>query len=156
VIHRRALLALPATLALPLALPGCASPPPPPATLELTLSGGADQNPDPAGKPASAAVRIFQLTSTAKFERADVFALIQREAATLGTDDLGSEEFVIAPGEKRLVSHELKNGTQFVGVIVLFRDIDHARWRVMSPAPATGPLKLLLTTAGIIATLVPG
>ena len=154
-IDRRMLLTLPAAFALPLALPGCASPPPPPATLELTLAAGPDQNPDALGKPASVAVRIFQLAATAKFERADVFPLIERDAATLGTDDLGSEEYVIAPGEKRLVSHELKHGTQFIGIIVLFRDIDHATWRVMSPAPATGPLKLLLTTAGITATIAP-
>lgn len=156
-ISRRMLLTLPAALAVPLALPtilgGCASPPPPPATLNLTIKGGADQNPDITGKAASVAVRVFQLTNTAKFDRADVFALIEKEAATLGTDDLASEEVVVAPGETKQITHELKAGTQFVGIIVLFRDIDNAKWKLSSPAPSTGTLTLTLTTAGTTATL---
>jgi type VI secretion system protein VasD len=154
VIARRSLLILPA-LALPFALPGCAAPPPPPAVMNLTLTGGADQNPDPTGRAASVAVRIFQLTHTGKFETADVFALIEREQATLGTDDQGSEEFVLAPGETRQISRELKKGTQFIGAIVLFRDIDRAKWKLSAPAPSSGPFNLVLKTTGTTATLGP-
>nr|WP_283949552.1 type VI secretion system lipoprotein TssJ [Limobrevibacterium gyesilva] len=138
---------------MPAALPGCAGAPPPPAVLNLTMQGGADQNPDPVGKPASVAVRVFQLAATAKFERADVFALIEREATTLGTDGLGSEEFVLAPGETRKIERELKKGVQFIGAIALFRDIDRAKWRQIAPAPSSGPVNLMLKTAGITATL---
>jgi type VI secretion system protein VasD len=154
VITRRLVLAAPG-LALPALLPGCGAPPPPPAVLTLTLQGGADQNPDPVGKPASVAVRFFQLAATGKFERADVFALIEREAATLGTDGLGSEEFVLAPGETRKIERELKKGVQFIGVIVLFRDIDRAQWRQVTPAASSGPVNLMLKTSGITATLAP-
>ncbi|MBU6498089.1 MAG: type VI secretion system lipoprotein TssJ [Rhodospirillales bacterium] len=152
-ISRRHLLTLPAILAVPAALASCASPPPPPATLNLTLVGGADQNPDAVGKPASVAVKMFQLAASGKFERADVFAIIEHEKDTLGTDDLASEEFVIAPGETRKITRELKKGTQMIGLIVLFRDIDHATWRVMHAAPSSGPFDLTLKTAGIKAML---
>jgi type VI secretion system VasD/TssJ family lipoprotein len=37
------------------------------------------------------AVRLFQLKSNAAFERADVFAVMEREQQTLGADALGSE-----------------------------------------------------------------
>ncbi len=138
------------------ALAGCATPPPPPASLMLTIKGGADQNPDPGGHPASVAVRIIQLGSTAKFVRADVFALMNKEKLTLGADDLGSEEVLVSPGQTVTVSHPLKAGTNALGIVVLFRDIDHATWRLTDAVPTTGEVKLTLTTAGLVARLAKG
>jgi type VI secretion system protein VasD len=146
-ISRRLLLALPAILAA-----RCSSPPPP-AVLTLTVIGGADQNPDASGQGATVAVRLFQLKSNAGFERADVFALTEREQQTLGTEGLGSEEFVIKPGESRTITRELKPGAQFIGTAVLFRDIDRARWRGIAPVTANGPSRRTLTITQLTAAL---
>lgn len=148
---RRIVFAL-ALAALPAA---CGSPPPPPAVLELQIAAGADQNPDAAGKPAPVAIQIFQLTGTAKFERADVFALTEREQATLGADSAGSEQFALRPGESRTISRQLKPGVQALGVAVLFRDIDRAQWRAMAPLAPSGPTRLRLATTGTTAKLGP-
>src|SRR4051794_32275645 len=121
---------LPRRLLLPLLLAACGSkpppptPPPPPPLLSLELIGGADQNPDAVGTANPVAVQLYELTSTARFERADVFALTELEAATLGPDDLGSEQLILAPGERRSLEKELKPGTRALGVVVLFRDVD--------------------------------
>lgn len=139
-----------------LALAGCASGPPPAPNLALTITGGANQNPDPSGKPASVAVQIYQLSSTGKFMQADVFALINRAQATLGTDELGSEQVLVAPGQTVTVAHPLKMGTNALGIAVLFRDIDHATWRLTAPVPTTGTVTLKLTTDGLVATLAKG
>jgi type VI secretion system protein VasD len=104
---------------------------------------------------APVAVHMYQLGATAKFERADVFAVTEREAATLGTDVLASEAFVLSPGETRTIARELKIGTQFIGIVVLFRDIDHATWRAIAKVAPNGPSALKLTTTGIVATLAP-
>jgi type VI secretion system protein VasD len=141
--------------ALLLAACAAAPPPPPPPTLALNVVGGADQNPDPDGHPTPVAVRIYELAGTAAFERADVFALTERTPATLGSDTLGSEEFIVGPGETRAVEHPLKTGVQAIGVVVLFRDIDRAQWRAVAPAAASGPTKLTLQTAGTTVTLAP-
>ena len=93
------------------------------------------------------------LKSTAKFERADVFALTEREQQTLGTDGLGSEEFVMRPGETRTITRELKPGAQFIGAAVLFRDIDRARWRAVAPVAPNGPSPRTLTIRGLTAAL---
>jgi type VI secretion system protein VasD len=146
-ISRRLLLALPAILAA-----RCSSPPPP-AVLTLTVIGGADQNPDTSGQGATVAVRLFQLKSNAGFERADVFALTEREQQALGTEGLGSEEFVIKPGESRTITRELKPGAQFIGTAVLFRDIDRARWRGIAPVAASGPSRRTLTITRLTAAL---
>ena len=145
-IMRRVLLGALAVLAT-----SCSSPPPP-AVLTLNVIGGADQNPGPSG-PAPVAVRLFQLNDPAKFERSDVFALTEREQQTLGSEGQGSEEFVLRPGETRMVTRELKKGVQFVGIAVLFRDIDQSRWRAVSPVAASGPSKLTLKISGLTATL---
>jgi type VI secretion system protein VasD len=144
---RRALLGIIAVLAT-----HCSSPPPP-AVLTLNVIGGADQNPDPSGKPAPVAVRLFQLNDPAKFERSDVFALTEREQQALGSESQGSEEFVLRPGETRMVTRELKKGVQFLGIAVLFRDIDQSRWRAVSQVAASGPSKLTLKISGLTATL---
>jgi type VI secretion system protein VasD len=130
-----------------------AAPPPPPAVLTLTLVAGTDQNPDPTGHPAPVAVRLFELNGTAKFERSDVFALTEHEKQTLGEDGQGSEEFVLRPGETRTITRELKKGVQFIGIAVLFRDIDRSRWRSMAQVGVSGPTKLMLKINGLNATL---
>lgn len=150
---RRYLLTL--MLASPVALAACGSSPPPPAVLELAVQGSADQNPSPSGTAEPVAVHLYQLASTAKFERADVFALVEREAATLGQDVLASEEFVLSPSEKQTIKRELKKGTQSLGVLVLFRDIDHAKWRATAPVAASGPTKLALTVGRLSVDLGP-
>jgi len=156
-LSRRKALLIPAAMLLPAALAGCASapPPPPPPTLDLKVSAGKDQNPDSGGSPAPVAIQIFQLAQSGTFETADVFALTNRTAATLGQDLLATESFVVAAGEMRDVQRALKIGTQFLGVAVLFRDIDHSVWRQVAPVAAHGLTTLNLTTAKLSVTLAP-
>jgi type VI secretion system protein VasD len=160
-IRRRAVLLaqmlfLPTSLLLQRTRPaaGMASPPPPPV-LDLTIIGSADQNPAGGGGAAPVAVRIYQLTATAKFERSDWVALTEHEKETLGQDDAGSEEFVIAPAETRKLNRELKMGVQALGAVVLFRAIDTAAWRVFAPVASSGPSRLTLHIAGTTVTLAP-
>jgi type VI secretion system protein VasD len=106
--------------------------------LELMVRGGADQNPEADGKPRPVAVHLYQLAATQAFTKADVFALVEHERATLGADDLASSDLVLAPSEQQQLKQELKPGTRFLGVIVWFRDIDHAQWRAVPQWRHTG------------------
>ena len=139
-------------------LAGCGSdkappPPPQPPVLDLTATGGADQNPGGSGGAAPVQVQLFQLADTGAFERADVFALVERARATLGDALVGSETFALAPGETTKITRDLKPETRFVGVAVLFRDIDRAVWRATAPTAPHGPTRLALTTKGLTMTL---
>jgi type VI secretion system protein VasD len=126
-----------------LALGACASPPPPPASVTLDVAGGADQNPDGTGRPSPVALQVYYLKATARFERADVFALTERERDTLGPDSSGSEQFVIAPGEARSITRELQPGVQAIGIVALFRDVDSgARWRAVQAIAPSGATRL--------------
>jgi type VI secretion system protein VasD len=135
-----------------LALTQCGAPPNPPI-LNLTINGGADQNPDPAGKAQPVAVRIYQLSATAKFGQADIFALKDREAATLGTESAGSQELLISPGETKTVTVNLKPSVSAAGVAVLFQSIDAATWRATAPVNAAGPTNLTATIGKLTVTL---
>ena len=122
-------------------------------SLRLTFLGGTDQNPDAIGNAAPVAVHIFHLAGADRFNRADVFSLIERESTTLTSDVLRSEEFVLAPGETREVQQPLTRNVRYIGIIVLFRDIDQATWRVMSPVDNGVSSALVLKTRSNIATL---
>jgi type VI secretion system protein VasD len=140
-----------------LGLTCCGGPKPPaPAVVTLTMIGGVDQNPDAAGMAAPVAVRIYQLTQTAKFERSDVFALTEHEQQTLGPDDAASQEFVLSPGETQTRTFELKPSVHAIGVVVLYRDIDAAEWRADMPVADSGPTKLALNVGKLAITLKPG
>jgi type VI secretion system protein VasD len=137
-----------------LALTTCGSPPPPPPVLTLTINGGADQNPDSAGRAAPVAVRVYQLSGVAKFEQSDVFALKDNEAKTLGAEAAsGSQEFLISPGDKKTVTIDLKPMVSSIGVAVLYRDIDQAKWRADQPANAHGPTTLTAAVGRLALTL---
>jgi type VI secretion system protein VasD len=132
------------------------APPPevkPPPVVTLVMTASADQNPDVAGMAAPVAVRVFELTSTAKFERAEVFALIDHEHETLGSDEASSQEFILLPSEMRTQRFEPKPGVNAVGIAALYRDVDHAQWRAFAPVVANGPTKLAATIGRLAVTL---
>lgn len=148
--RRRLLLA-----AMPAALlaEGCGGPPAPPV-VEVTIRANSDINPNPAGTPVSVAVRLYSLNARGKFESADVYSLMQREAQTLGTESAGSEEVVVRPGEIRKVTLMPKPAVRFIGVAVLFRDIDRAQWRMVAPIAETGQSRFTISISGTRAALV--
>lgn len=156
------LIRLPAAL-LGLALAGCGDskkpppepPPPPPPTLELKVTGSADQNPGADRTPGPVSIHVYDLASTHSFSKADVFALTDHEQATLGADDLGSIDFVLKPSETQTLKRDLKPGTQSIGVLALFYDIDNARWRASAAVAAHGPTRLVLTVGRLSVSLKP-
>lgn len=136
-IARRLFLVVPA-LAL---IASCGSAP---ATVDLTIKTGPDLNRDQAGAPVSVAVRLYSLSDRGRFASADVYALMNHERAVLGQDVAGSEEIVVRPGETRKVALAPKPGVRYLGIAVLFHDIDRARWRAIAPVAASGPTRLML------------
>lgn len=131
----------------------CAGLPAPPV-VDLTIRASADINPNAMGTPLSVAVRLYSLASRSRFEAADVFSLIQREAQVLGPENLGMEEVLIRPGETRKVMLTPKPGVRSIGIAVMFRDIDRAQWRVVAPIAESGLTKLALSIRGLNAALV--
>ena len=142
----RTLMAKPAVatlLALMCALSGCKSAPPvlKPPKISMSVSMGADVNPDLNGKAAPVVVRIYQLKDDAAFSAADFFALYDKEQMTLGPALIERQEFELAPGEQRTFDYPVPPDARFIGAIAAFRDIRNAQWRAVAPAPKQEPQK---------------
>lgn len=146
-----------AALALLSLIAACSTPPPPPPppTIALTLMAGANQNPDPSGGATPVAVHLYQLSADSKFRQADVFALLEREKATLGADCPASDVVILAPGETKSLTIDAQPGVKLLGAVGVFRDIDHAVWRAVQPIGAHGVTKLTLGTDRLNLTLTP-
>jgi len=138
--RRRLLLA---SSVLPVA--GCAGGPPAPAVVDLTIRAGPNINPSTAGTPLAVAVRVYTLMNRGRFMSADAYALMERESAVLGDEGGGSEEAVVRPGETRTLALSPKPGVRYIGVAVLFREIDRSQWRAVASIAPSGLTRLTLT-----------
>lgn len=148
-IARRKLLL--ASALLPLA--GCAGGPPEPAVVDLTIRAGSNINPNAAGTPVAVAVRVYSLMNRGRFSSADAFALMERESATLGDESAGREEAVVRPGETCKLMLSPKMGVRYIGVAVLFREIDRSQWRAVASIAPAGLTRLTLNISGTRADL---
>ena len=129
---------------------------PPPPVVDLTIAIGPAINPGIDGRPLPVAVRLYLLTAAGKFESADVFALMEREQATLGAELIAREELTFTPGSGRQITREADSRTRFLGVAVLFRDIDRAKWKAIQPVASSGTTRLRLVADRLDAALTPG
>ena len=60
---------------------------------------------------------------------------------------------MVRPGETRKVTLTPKPGVRFLGVAVLFHDIDRAQWRAIAPIAASGTTRLVLAVGSNKAAL---
>jgi type VI secretion system protein VasD len=134
---------------------GCGGGPPPPAVVDLTIRASPGINPNSAGTPVAVAVRVYSLNNRGRFSSADAYALMEREAAVLGDESAGSEEAVVRPGETRKLTLSPKMGVRYIGVAVLFREIDRAQWRAVASIAPAGLTRLTLTIGANRADLEP-
>jgi type VI secretion system protein VasD len=108
-----------------------------PVALTLQISANTQINPDINGRPSPVMVRIYELKSTARFSSADFFSLFDKDTATLGDDISGKEEFMLYPGETRVLTKPGHAGTIAIGVLIAYRDLEKSIWRTthaVSPA----------------------
>jgi type VI secretion system protein VasD len=136
-LHRRRLLLATGLLAGASVLPGCSmfgfgGPP----TLTATSVATAQINPDARKRPSPVVVRVFELKTSTLFEQADFVSLFEKEQAVLGAELVSREEFVLRPGETKPLTKPLAPETKFIGVMVAFRELERARWRVVVPVVA--------------------
>ncbi|MGL4231649.1 MAG: type VI secretion system lipoprotein TssJ [Casimicrobium sp.] len=119
------------SLAIVIAMMGCASGPAPSLPTELSVSvvATARANPDTRGRPSPVVVRIYELKTPAQFNAADFFSLNDKEQATLGAELLHREELVVSPGEIKQLKRKIAADARALGVVVAYRDLERSVWR---------------------------
>jgi type VI secretion system protein VasD len=122
-----------------------AAPPAAKAKTVMTLSSGADSNPNREGRPSPVVVRVYQLKVDTAFTNAAFEPLFDDDKQVLADGFVTRDEFTLTPGERRVIEVALAADTRFVGVVAAFRDIANAEWRAVVPAPRNG---LSVTVSG--------
>jgi len=113
----------------------------------ITLVTQPDINPDASGRPSPVPVRVYLLRSAERLARADYFQIIDHERDVLGSDLIKREDVVMRPGESYVVILERRREEAAIGVVVGYRNIEQANWRVISPIPNSGELTVTLDAA---------
>ena len=144
-----------AVVAVVAALQACAAPPPPPlppTIAKLGIAASADANATAAGQGAPTIIRVYQLASTAGFERAEFFRLLNTDTATLGQDLVKRDEYLLAPGATKEETITVPDRVQALGVFAAYRQFQSRTWRVVVPLPAnkTTPITLSVTASGLV------
>ena len=129
------------------ALSGCATPPPPviPTVVELKITATPGVNPTQAGVGAPVVVRVYQLGSTAAFEKAEFYRLLNSDTATLGTDLVKKDEYLLAPGSTKTETLTIPDTVHAIGVIAAYREFKNVTWRVDAPVPPHKTTPIVIT-----------
>ncbi|MEO8751281.1 MAG: type VI secretion system lipoprotein TssJ, partial [Casimicrobiaceae bacterium] len=67
--------------------------------------------------------------STAGFESADFFSLYERDQATLTSEALARDQFIMKPGETQSFTRKANSDARYLGVLAAYRDLEHSAWR---------------------------
>lgn len=118
--------------------------PPKPSKLELSAVASADLNPDASGRASPLVVRIYALRSLAEFEKADFFALYEKDEQVLAADLAKRDEFVLKPGESVLQPREYPPDVRFIAVMGAYRNVEKSTWRATAKLPegASGVVRI--------------
>lgn len=108
----------------------------PPAMLALEIEATADLNLGPGGQPLPVVLRIYDLERQGGFMGADLYALLDNEAALLGPDLIAREELMLRPSQRLRSARPLDPKAAYLGVLAAYRDIDRSRWRAVVPLRA--------------------
>lgn len=106
--------------------------------LDITIKADAGLNPDDKGRAAPILVRIYELKSEGTFESADYFSLNASDKAVIGGDLLVRDEFILRPGDVKVLRRKSHPDLGAIGVIAGYRELAQADWRAIQkvdPAP---------------------
>ncbi len=141
-----------------LALSACGGPPPlPPTVVQLKIAASADVNKTSAGQGAPVVIRVYQLSSTSAFEKAEFFRLLNGDTATLGADLLKRDEYLLPPGGAKEATLTLNDQVHAIGVFAAFREFQKMTWRgtVTPPPHKTTTIDVLASATGVAAAPAP-
>lgn len=105
----------------------------PPAIIEIVSERSL--NPDIDGMPKPVLLRIYELRAPAAFERSSFFDLQDKDESQLGGDFVRREEFLIAPGERRIIERKGNPDVRAFGFFAGYRDLERSTWRASIDAP---------------------
>jgi type VI secretion system VasD/TssJ family lipoprotein len=106
---------------------------PPSRRLELRTESSPELNPDPAGRPLSVVLQIYQLKDADAFRRLDFTQAAggQGDDGLPGPASLARSERVLLPGSRLAWVQELHPEARLVGLVALYRAPERGSWRCL-------------------------
>ncbi len=98
-------------------------------------------NPDVNGIPKPVLLRFYELRATAAFDRAGFLDLQDKDETQLGGDFVRREEFLIVPGERRVIERKGNADVRAFGLFVAYRDLERSTWRATAQSPNSVELR---------------
>ncbi|WP_224082164.1 type VI secretion system lipoprotein TssJ [Cupriavidus laharis] len=115
-------------------------------TMNLDLISRSSLNSNGGGQSLSTVVRLYQLKNAQGFEQLSYEQLQATDLELLRPDLLAVKDVVLRPGAVVSISEPMKDGTEYVGVVALFREAGkEAVWRLTIPKKQwkkTDPVKI--------------
>ena len=124
-----------------------------PTVLAGSISAAANLNPSVSQRPSPLLVRLYELRANTAFVKADFTSLHQADVATLGTELVVRDEFMLMPGESRPYQRTLAADTRFIGVFGVYRDIERAVWRASAAVQPGRKQNLVIRADGLVLSL---
>ncbi len=115
-------------------------------TMNLDLISRSSLNSNGGGRSLSTVVRLYQLKNAQGFEQLSYEQLQAADLELLKPDLLAVKDVVLRPGAAASISEPMKDDTEYVGVVALFRDAGRdAAWKLTIPKKQwkkTDPVKI--------------
>lgn len=115
-----------------------------PPKVEVVIEASPDVNPDPTGRPSPIVLLVLELKSTSVFDTADFFALWEHPDTVLAGDVQNVERLQLMPGDARELKMEFQPGSQFLGIVAAYRQLEGARWRNAVETPPDKTTKVVV------------
>ena len=125
-----------------------------PTVLAGSISAAANLNPSVSQRPSPLLVRLYELRTSTAFGKADFTSLHQSDVATLGTELVVRDEFMLMPGESRTYQRTLAPDTRFIGVFGVYRDIERAVWRASAAVQPGRKQNVVIRADGLVLSVV--
>ena len=106
-------------------------------------------NPDLHGRASPVVLRVYELSAWQAFHNSDFFNLYDDAEQLLKGDLLSVQEIVVRPGQSYTHEMHLNPQTRYIGIAAAFRDIQDARWRLISEANPRGYEHITIAIDGI-------
>ncbi|WP_068639228.1 type VI secretion system lipoprotein TssJ [Thauera butanivorans] len=106
-----------------------------PVPVEISIAASESLNPTEQGRPSPVLLRIYELSGRAFFQSADFFTLLGEMESARHAEVIEIHEFVLMPGEVRVMRRRTELGTQFLGVAAAYRDLQGSSWRSLASVP---------------------
>ncbi|MDE2370645.1 MAG: type VI secretion system lipoprotein TssJ [Burkholderiales bacterium] len=115
-----------------------------PTRVEGSISAAAGLNPSVSQRPSPLVLRVYELRTPTAFTQADFMSLYQGDRAALAADLVAREEFTLEPGRSQPYNKQLNAETRYIGVVGLYRDLEHATWRASAQVQPAKTQKLTI------------